>query len=60
MACTIDYVVDVEQFARPVQLVEAIKELKALVKETEDFIRKYCIRDELGMPSVSFMAMIKM
>jgi hypothetical protein len=60
MACTIDYVVDVERFARLVSLVEAIEELKALVRETEDFIRKYCIRDESGMSPVSFKVIIKM
>jgi hypothetical protein len=60
MACTIDYVVDVEQFARLVQLMEAIEELKTLVEETEAFIRKYCIRDELSMRPVSLMAIIKM
>jgi hypothetical protein len=59
MACTIDYVVDVEQFARLVQLVEAIEDLKALVEETEAFIRKYCIRGELGMCPVSLTAIIK-
>jgi len=59
MAHTIDYVVDVEQFARPVQLVEAIEDLKALVEETQGFIREYCIRDELGMRPVSLMAIIK-
>jgi hypothetical protein len=60
MACTIDYVVDVKQFARLAQLVEAIEELKALVEETEAFIRQYCIRGELGTRPVSFMAIVKM
>ena len=55
MARTIDYVADVEQFARLVQLVKAIEELKVLVEETEVFIRKYCNRDELGMRPVTFI-----
>jgi NACHT domain len=55
MARTIDYVADVEQFARLVQLVKAIEELKVLVEETEVFIREYCNRDELGMRPVAFI-----
>ena len=48
MECTFQYVADVEQFARLRQLVEAIKEVKVLVKDTEIFIVKYCSRGEIG------------
>jgi hypothetical protein len=44
------YVADVEQFARLRQLVEAIKDVKVLLKDTEEFVIKYCSRGELGMP----------
>jgi hypothetical protein len=49
MESTLQYVADVEQFARLRQLVEAIKEVRVLLKETEEFVIKYCSRGELGM-----------
>ena len=47
MESTLQYVADVEQLLR--QLVEAIKDVKVLLKETEEFVVKYCSRGELGM-----------
>ena len=48
MESTIQYVADVEQFARLAKLVEAIEEVKILVKKTEEFVVNYCSRNELG------------
>ena len=48
MERTFQYVADVEQFAKLRQLVEAIKDVKVLLKDTEEFVIKYCSRDELG------------
>jgi hypothetical protein len=45
---TLQYLADVEQFARLAKLVEAIEEVKVLVKKTEEFVVKYCSRGELG------------
>jgi hypothetical protein len=48
MESTLQYVADVEQFARLAKLVEAIEEVRTLVKKTETFVIKYCSRGELG------------
>jgi len=48
MESTIQYVADVEQFAKLAKLVEAIEEVKILVKKTEEFVVYYCSRNELG------------
>jgi hypothetical protein len=48
MESTLQYVADVEQFAKLRQLVEAIKEVQVLLKDTEEFVIKYCSRSELG------------
>ena len=48
MACTIAYVEDVEQFARLVELKEALKNIRPLVEETTNFVLKYSSTGELG------------
>ena len=48
MESTIQYLADVEQFARLAKLVEAIGDVKILVKKTEEFVVDYCSRNELG------------
>jgi hypothetical protein len=45
----LQYVADVEQFAKLPKLVEAIREVAQLVKDTKDFVVKYCSQSELGM-----------
>ncbi len=49
MESMLQYVADVEQFAKLPKLVEAIREVAQLVKDTKDFIVKYCSQSELGM-----------
>ena len=49
MESMLQYVADVEQFAKLPKLVEAIREVAQLVKDTNDFVVKYCSQSELGM-----------
>jgi hypothetical protein len=49
MESMLQYVADVEQFAKLPKLVEAIGEVAQLVKDTKDFVVKYCSQSELGM-----------
>jgi hypothetical protein len=49
MESMLQYVADVEQFAKLPKLVEAIREVAQLVKDTKDFVVKYCSQSELGM-----------
>jgi hypothetical protein len=48
MARTLDYVQDVEQFARIRQFVETIKEVQTLLGDAQNFIIKHCSHNELG------------
>ena len=41
MACTLGYIEDVEQFARPAQLKQAIKDVKPLIEDTTNFIVEF-------------------
>jgi len=45
----LQYVADVEQFAKLPKLVEAIGEVARLVEDTKEFVVKYCSQSELGM-----------
>jgi hypothetical protein len=56
MESMLQYVADVEQFARLAKLEEAIEEVKVLVTKTESFITKYCARGELGVSVISPLA----
>jgi hypothetical protein len=56
MESMLQYVADVEQFARLAKLEEAIEEVKLSVKKTERFITKYCARGELGVSVISSLA----
>jgi hypothetical protein len=49
MESMLQYVADVEQFAKLPKLVEAIGEVAQLVNDTKDFVVKYCSQGELGM-----------
>jgi hypothetical protein len=53
MQSILQYVADVEQFAKLDKLVEAIEEVRVLVNKTEEFISKYYSRGELGVPVTS-------
>jgi hypothetical protein len=48
MESMLQYVADVEQFAKLPKLVEAIGEVAQLVEDTQDFVVKYCSQSELG------------
>jgi hypothetical protein len=49
MARTLEYVQDVEQFARITQFVETLKELQLLLADTQNFIINYSSQSETGM-----------
>jgi hypothetical protein len=49
MESMLQYVADVEQFAKLPKLLEAIEEVAQLVKDTKEFVFKYCSQGELGM-----------
>jgi hypothetical protein len=52
MESMLQCVADVEQFAKRPKLVQAIGGIAQLVKDTEEFVVKYCLQSELGMPIV--------
>jgi hypothetical protein len=49
MESMLQYVADVEQFAKLPKLVEAIGEVSQLVNDTKEFVVKYCSQGELCM-----------
>jgi hypothetical protein len=49
MESILQYVADVEQFANLPKLVEAIRYVAQLVKDTKGFVTKYFSRNELGI-----------
>ena len=53
MESMLQYVADVEQFAKLTKLVEAIEQVAELVKDTKGFVVKYCSQSELGMSIIS-------
>jgi hypothetical protein len=53
MESMLQYVADVEQFAKLPKLMEAIEQVAELVKDTKGFVVKYCSQSELGMSIIS-------
>lgn len=48
MACIVDYIGDIQQFARLVQLKTAIEDIQPLLEKTTNFIIQYTFHHKLG------------